>query len=968
MILTAPRLLPQQRFDLEDFNLLLTGAQTDEKLFIKQFFSPTGMILKGFNVSGLSGPSPALITIDGATLVNADNTDCFSWFVGDTGAAPLPAVLLPSSRNYVEVELSTENGTPLTRAFWDPSAQGGLGAEFNQTVETVTNIKISAVVLPGGFSGNPNRLPIAIIDTDADNNIKVILDKRNLFFRLGTPSNPQADYAWGSQMEPELTLALTGVSGTFVAGEQVTIGGSVTAEVQTGGTTTIGVILPSGDALAEGQTVTGVSSGATGTLSTATSQFTGADKSLDNLREVLTALMTEIKATKGTRFWFTAGSGSIGGINSFLNSVVAPATATARVKWDGSSIYFLDDAVGPAHSDVMAKLRILNRDAQLNLVRQDDGKEIQTIAFSKVPTGGTLTLEHDGDVSDSINWNDSAADIQTACNNQWDDQVTVTGNWSDGFRFIFDVAGPVPAIAEDSNTLVEGSDPVTSTVTTIKNGLSGIAPIPIADGQVLYVEVPSSGDRTYSDAGSGATNFKVVDYGDFVNNDTNYWLAYREGSRLMFRGIGEVGLDGASDFIGGVPKSLLEIIGVASPSTPPGYSSDIRGTASESIVRRLGALTDAMGDSQEDRSAYIRSDDVVTWTGTELQFAEDLILEILNTKTGTLTQHVVEASASPISLADGDSLYVEIDRDIAIETVVPINSGTTPIPAQSQDKKDVIVLFRRIDALGAGYLHIPLHKQVFEPGQAARLGASGSGGGEFAPISDLNSLSFQAAFQDNFSEGPSSLLSGVDVSVGKTDPTTYNAARKLYSLAYDATLNTDSGTTNTNIVLDTPPSFTVKAGDVVVWGTEARTITAVISQQNFTVDAFSSSPGVSDPVTISQALHTKDVYGTDFDGNSIADAFGATTFDTILMNYEDSIGAGNDIYDIAQPAHLGFSCSEDGTSWTDTETRPSSEMGTILKTALLSAGTSLYMRFFSVATSGSGVANLLRYKVFMQEE
>lgn len=337
-ILTGSKLHAQQRLDLEDMNVLFTGIETDWKYFIQQFWAPTGFIQKGFEVSGLSGPSPALISLANSTLINSDNDGCFSFFVGESTASPLQATLLPSSRNYVELELSMEDGTPLTRAFWDPSAQGGLGAEFNQTVDTVTNLTVSAIVLSGGFSGSPNRIQVAIIDTDSGNNIKLILDKRPLFFREGTPANPQADYAWGSRLEPELTLNLTGVTGTFTAGETVTIG-AVTAKVQSGGGSTIGVIFPSSDAVASGATVTGGSSGATGTLSTATSQFTGADKSIDNLREIIQAFATEIKQIKGTLTWPTQTPISLSDIAGILSrpayaefiSVVSGAPATNQL-------------------------------------------------------------------------------------------------------------------------------------------------------------------------------------------------------------------------------------------------------------------------------------------------------------------------------------------------------------------------------------------------------------------------------------------------------------------------------------------------------------------------------------------------------------------------------------------------------------------------------------------------------------
>jgi len=733
MILSRVKFYPQERIDLEDFTTLLSGARTDSKLWTKQFLSGENYILKGFTVSGI-GLQSASIEMDNATLILGNGSQDFSYFIAEDSPTDITipdADLADGVRNYVELELIYQDGTPIVKAFWDPSANGGLGAEFNQQVNTVSDLRIQAVVVQGGFTGLPNRVPVAIIDTDGSGIIKVILDRRNMFFRLGTPANPAEGFTWASQTEPPYSVNLTGVVGTFVANETVTFSGGATATVVTGGGSNITIKLPSSLSFASGNTLTGASSGATGTVNTIIENFTGADKDIDDVREALAALMTEVRRVKGTNFWHEIGSGSISGINSFLNSAMTPFTSSARIKWDGSGVYILDNALTPLKADVIAKIRIFNRNSQFNLTRQDDGKEIQTVNFSAVPDSGTFTLEQDGDISNSISWNASAIAVQNACNANWTNQVTVTGNFSDGFTFTFDSpGGPQVEITEDTNTLVDGITPVTIIVATIKNGLAGIAPIPVADGEVLYLEIPAAGDRTYSDAGAGATNYRVASFSTFVNNDSNYWLAVRESSRLIVRGLGEVGIGEEIGLGSSVPQSLLDIIGIASVTSPANYSSNIRGTQGESLVNRLSVLTDAMGDTQEDRSAFLRSDDVVTWTGTQLEFTQDILLEIINSKAGGVTLHTVDVGDSPLVLADGESLYVKIDRSQASETITLINSGVTPIPAQTQADEDVFIFFKRIDALGAGYLHIPLHKQVLEPGQTVRLGASGSGSGE----------------------------------------------------------------------------------------------------------------------------------------------------------------------------------------------------------------------------------------------
>lgn len=208
-------------------------------------------------------------------------------------------------------------------------------------------------------------------------------------------------------------------------------------------------------------------------------------------------------------------------------------------------------------------------------------------------------------------------------------------------------------------------------------------------------------------------------------------IARREGTDIIV-GTSSTRLKNgqSTDLYAQMSNESLAFIGATSTATAaPSYSSDIRGIAAENLKNRIGSLTDSMGDAQEDRSAYLRSNDPVTWTGSQLQFTADIVLEIINTKSGVLKSATILVAGSPIVLADNESAWVLIDRTLASQNVTVNLSGTLAIPAQTQANKDVIVIARRKDALGAGYVHIPLHKQVLEPGQTVRLGASGSGDG-----------------------------------------------------------------------------------------------------------------------------------------------------------------------------------------------------------------------------------------------
>lgn len=728
-ILSRVKISPQQRYDLEDLFAEQAAERADEKLYTQKFLSESNLVLSGFIVSGI-GLSSATVGMTGCALIIPQNTTDFAYFIS---APTEPDVVIPDAdlvdgtRNYLEVELATQDATPLTKAFWDPEANSGNGAEFNQIVNTVTDLKVNFVVSTGGFSGLPNRLPIAIIDTNGSGIIKLILDRRQMYGRLAQPTNLDNEYAWGTKVDPVYNLNMSGAAGVFVAGESITIGGE-TATVVSGGTASITFNCPTGINFQNGSSVLGLTSGATGTVNTILESFVGVDKSLKGQKMINDALMTEFKKIKNTRFWWQTGP-SLVGLKTEMQSLIAPISSGAKIKWDGSKLAITDDSLAPATTDNVAAIRVLSSVANLYLRRMDDGKEVTTITLSDVPTAGTLTLDQAGFLI-AIPRTANTAAIQAAWNSSGAYAATISGSPADGKIVITaNAAGLRTDIIVNANTYTKSGSPVTPNI-SIKQGMVADSTIALADGQALYVDLSDPlADTNYSGVGAGATNFKVAARGSLAILDKSFWLAYREGAKLVFRGAGELQAGETSQISDNVPQGLLDAIGLTDETSLPSYTSNIRGSQNESIVKRASVLTDAMGDEQEDRSGYLRSDDVVTWTGTQVEFTQPIVLEFINTKTGAISQHSILAASSPIVIADQESIYCVIDRTVASETVTLLRTTVTPIPAQTQANKDIFVLFRRIDALGAPYVHIPFHKQVLEAGQSVHLGASGSGSG-----------------------------------------------------------------------------------------------------------------------------------------------------------------------------------------------------------------------------------------------
>jgi len=395
-----------------------------------------------------------------------------------------------------------------------------------------------------------------------------------------------------------------------------------------------------------------------------------------------------------------------------------------------------------------------------------DGKVHWPISyFSWDDTNG---LEHQSVIEDLTTRVDKLADYETVINQKTNLTITEGGTVSYNEPFVdwdADITlvnphGAEQTISAASVPLVEGGTLVydllllmggalekgTVTVNITSPGLvSDVDPVVlntvllgniIVDDDGVVAEITAIDEVNYTITtnvvltGTGTATIYLDSFGPSKAplNAEKFCLASRKGNKVYIAGL-ELE-DGESSQIGdGLPQGILNILGsgITESSTQTNYSSDIRGTMNEGFQERLGVLTDAVGDSQEDRSAYLRADDQVTWTGTQLEFTSDIILEIINTKDGTTTEHIIEVSNSPIALNDEEVAWVLIDRTAVTENLTVYFSDTDPIPAQTQADKDIFVLFKRLDVAGDGYLHIPLHKQVLNPNQVVRLGASGSG-------------------------------------------------------------------------------------------------------------------------------------------------------------------------------------------------------------------------------------------------
>lgn len=297
------------------------------------------------------------------------------------------------------------------------------------------------------------------------------------------------------------------------------------------------------------------------------------------------------------------------------------------------------------------------------------------------------------------------------------------------------------------------------------------------------------------------------------------------------------------------------------------------------------------------------------------------------------------------ALANPGSLFVSGGLPIGYVTLVA--TAVTPAFKTAGSATDIIENTKIFRFAGGG-------------GASASGSGSGSGGGE------LTDLLFQAAIRDSFSDIPDGTTT-IDIASGRTDATLHDVANELFRLSFDAS-RTLTGT-GTAMTISGAPSFTIKAGDVLVVAGEARRISSITSQTVVTIEsAFSVNPSAA-ACCVSQAVHTVDLNAFDNAGLGLAASSQFTgNIDELLVGYQDSDTLSDIIPDFGTTADVAFSASADNSSWSTARIRPTSLSGEDVAVSTPTSSTQLRLRFFANKSSGTGAVNLLGYKVFFHKQ
>jgi hypothetical protein len=135
--------------------------------------------------------------------------------------------------------------------------------------------------------------------------------------------------------------------------------------------------------------------------------------------------------------------------------------------------------------------------------------------------------------------------------------------------------------------------------------------IPISDGDILWVEIPDPlAGVAYDGIGATSLNYRVTARGSVPMNETTYWLAFREGTKLYLRGLGELEAGEERQINDETTTALLTFLG---------FDPEIATSVPYSEIP-TGAILD---------NTYTTADDVVTAVSTNTANINDIATAIL---------------------------------------------------------------------------------------------------------------------------------------------------------------------------------------------------------------------------------------------------------------------------------------------------------------------------------------------------
>jgi hypothetical protein len=358
--------ISQQRVDVPHLRSIESAVSNDFDELVKSFLTngPESYVVRGLEISmpgsiGASASSLQLIVDNAACLIGTSTTS--GTFLSIPSGTPSENLnsstntkvigsFTPNTTNYLSIDFLREidDSTLGPIQIWNQTTKD----ETSKTVPLAQILGYKLIVSTSPFDGV--SLPIALIKTDASNNVVEIDDSRPMLYRLGTAGvsdpNPSYTFDWSLQSE----------------GRQENPYNSSDSSI---------------------------------------SPFRGGDKQINSLKTLIDAMMSSLKEIKGTVFWYSENKGGslfklkqdtantvLSGRGTLTHSLATPGL----LNWsDNIFINFVSSRVSYQISANPSTIDILLADGQVAYVTLQRDK---AIAPKLVVVNGSPTVTSVGSV------------------------------------------------------------------------------------------------------------------------------------------------------------------------------------------------------------------------------------------------------------------------------------------------------------------------------------------------------------------------------------------------------------------------------------------------------------------------------------------------------------------------------------------------------------------------------------------
>lgn len=227
--------LSQERVEVSDVLSLESATSSDFDELIQSLISGTDstFVIRGFSISmssAIGGAASSLnMIVDPGALLHSKASQSGSFYLVPSGTGPqqlnsatntiVDGAFSPSSINYVGIDYEryAADDTSAQSYFWDTSSNSELIKTVPKAILMRFRIKISSSIPPS------NVLPIAIVVTDAGNNVTSVTDCRPMIFRLGSGGfspNPFYTYTWQQGQDENPTTSSSNSVDPFFGGDK----------------------------------------------------------------------------------------------------------------------------------------------------------------------------------------------------------------------------------------------------------------------------------------------------------------------------------------------------------------------------------------------------------------------------------------------------------------------------------------------------------------------------------------------------------------------------------------------------------------------------------------------------------------------------------------------------------------------------------------------------------------------------